>query len=248
MVTNMKTPTFLAWMALASTALAQQAPPPAPGQPPAPQAPVFKESVAVRAMDLDVSVTDSKGQPVPDLARQDFTVKVDGKVVPIDYFARVDEGSIHAPDMSTVSPDRVLDVYRKGDEAFVPRHFLIYVDSGDLSPGIRNRALDQLKDFITRLGPSDTARMVLFDRRPKELTEWTSSKETLLSAVDQMQKGVGMARLQNELQTIRSIDSTRSRQSRTMLAQTYADQTATELDTMLKDMRVQLATQRLSFV
>jgi len=242
MVTNMKTPTFLAWMALASTALAQQAPPPAPGQPPAPQAPVFKESVEVRAMDLDVSVTDSKGQPVPDLARQDFTVKVDGKVVPIDYFARVDEGSIHAPDMSTVSPDRVLDVYRKGDEAFVPRHFLIYVDSGDLSPGIRNRALDQLKDFITRLGPSDTARMVLFDRRPKELTEWTSSKETLLSAVDQMQKGVGMARLQNELQTIRSIDSTRSRQSRTMLAQTYADQTATELDTMLKDMRVQLAT------
>src|SRR4030095_2823247 len=102
----------------------------------------------------------------------------------------------------------VLDVYKSNGEAFVPRHFLIYVDSGDLSPGVRNRALDQLKDFITRLGPTDPARVVRFDRRPKELTEWTSSKETLLSAVDLMEKGVGMSRLENQLQTLRTIDST----------------------------------------
>jgi VWFA-related protein len=238
----MKKLNFLAWAVLGSSvALAQQAPPPDTAQQPPPP-PVFKESVEVRAMDLDVSVTDSKGQPVTDLTKQDFAIRVDGKPVPIDYFARVDAGSIHAPDLSTASPDRVLDVYKSGDEAFVPRHFLIYVDSGDLSPGIRNRALDQLKDFITRLGPSDTARVVLFDRRPKELTEWTSSKETLLSAVDQMEKGVGMSRLENQLQTLRTIDSTRSRQSRLMLAQTYADQEATEIETMVRDMRVQLAT------
>jgi VWFA-related protein len=234
----MKKMTFLAWMALAATGIAQTA----PEVPEPPRPPVFKESVEVRAMDLDVSVTDSKGQPVTDLTKQDFTIRVDGKPMPIDYFARVDAGTIHAPDLSTASPDRVLDVYKSGNEAFVPRHFLIYVDSGDLSPLIRNRALDQLKDFITRLGPTDTARVVLFDRRPKELTEWTSSKETLLSSVEQMEKGVGMSRLQNQMQTLRSIDSTRSRQSRVMLAQTFADQEATEVDTMLKDMRAQLST------
>ncbi len=57
-----------------------------------------------------------------------------------------------------------------------------------------------------------------------------------------MEKGVGMSRLQNQMQTLRSIDSSRSRQSRVMLAQTYADQEATEIDTMLKDMRAQLST------
>jgi VWFA-related protein len=228
---------LLALAALTSVALAQEPPPAAP-QP----LPVFKESVEVRVMDLDVSVTDSKGQPVTDLTRQDFTVKVDGRPMTIDYFARVEEGTIHAPDLAAASPDRVLDVYKQGGDAFVPRHFLIYVDSGSLSPGFRNRALDQLEDFITRLGPTDTARVVLFDRRARELTGWTSSKETLLSAVSTMEKGVGMARLQNQMQTIQQIDATRSRSTRQMLARNYADQEALEIDLMVEDMRGQLAT------
>jgi VWFA-related protein len=236
MVKAMRKAILLALMALGSTAFGQE-------KPPATQAaPVFRESVEVNVMDLDVAVTDSQGRPVSDLTRQDFAVRVDGKPVPIDYFARVDEGTIHAPDLDSVSPDRVIDVYKSGGEAFVPRHFLIYVDSGDLSPTVRNRALDQLKDFITRLGPTDTGRVVLFDRRPKELTDWTSSKETLLSAIDGMQKGVGMSRLQNELMTLRTIDTTRSRQSREMLARSFAEQQANEFDALVKDMRAQLST------
>ena len=234
----MKKSALTVLLTLGSTVLAQQAAPP----PPQPGLPVFKESVEVRVMDLDVVVTDSKGQPVPDLTKQDFTVKVEGRVVPLDYFARVEEGTIHAPDLASASPDRMLDVYRKGDEAFVPRHFLIYVDSGDLSPGYRNRALDQLKDFITRLGPTDTARIVLFDRRPKELTDWTSSKETLLEAIATMEKGVGMSRLTTQMQTISQIDSTRSRSSRVFAARNYADQEAVEVENMVKDMQVQLST------
>ena len=229
---------LVAGLVFASAAFAQEN----PQAPPQAQPPVFRESVEVRVMDLDVTVTDSKGQPVTDLGKGDFTVKVDGKPVPIDYFTRVDQGTIHAPDLATASPDKVLDVYRQGEEAFVPRHFLIYVDSGDLSPNVRNRALDQMKDFVTRLGPTDTARIVLFDRRPKELTDWTSSKETLLTAIDGMQKGVGMSRLQNEMQTLRTIDSTRSRASRQSMARNYADETSIELDTMVRDMAVQLST------
>ncbi len=233
----MKKSMLPALMAIASVALAQQSSP-APPQ----GVPVFKESVEVRVMDLDVSVTDSKGEPVPDLTRQDFAVKVGGRPVPIDYFARVDAGTIHAPDLSAASPDRVLDIYKSGGEAFVPRHFLIYVDSSDLSPGYRNRALDQLKDFVTRLGPTDTARVVLFDRRSKELTDWTSSKETLIEAISSMEKGVGMSRLQNQMQTVSQIDGTRSRSSRQFLARNYSDQEALQVATMVNDMQAQLST------
>lgn len=205
--------------------------------------PTFREAVEVRVMDLDVVVTDSRGKPVPDLTRQDFTVRVDGKNVPIDYFARVEEGTIHAPDLATASPERVLAEYRKGQDAYVPRHFLIYVDIGHLSPGYRRRGIEALKDLVTRLGPSDTGRVVLFDRRAKNLTEWTSSKETLLEALSRIESaGVGMSRLMNEQQTLRQIDSSNSRSSRAFAARGYAEQERTEVKTMLDDMNAELAT------
>src|ERR1700682_1121478 len=153
---------------LPAAALAQA--PPAPENPPA----TFRETVQVRVMDLDVSVTDSRGNPVSDLTQNDFRVTVDGKPVPIDYFTRVEEGTIHAPDLATASPELVLAEYRKGADAYVPRHFLIYFDLGHLSPAGRKRGVDALRDLVTRLGPGDSARVVSFDRRPRTLTEWTT--------------------------------------------------------------------------
>lgn len=203
--------------------------------------PAFREAVEVRVMDLDVVVTDSRGRPMPDLTQKEFSVKVDGKPVPIDYFTRVEEGTIHAPDLASASPERVLAEYRKGEEAYVPRHFLIYVDVGHLAPGSRNRAIEALRDFVTRLGPSDTGRVVLFDRRAKDLTPWTASKETLLSALSRMESGVGMSRLMTEQQTLRDIDSTRG-QSRVTIARNYAQQERAEVRQMLSDMGSEVTT------
>jgi VWFA-related protein len=204
---------------------------------------VFRETVEVRVMDLDVVVTDSKGNPIPDLKKDDFRVRVDGRPVPIDYFTRVQEGAIHAPDLANASPDRVLAEYRKGEEAYVPRHFLVYVDIGHLSPGTRGRAVEALRDLVTRLGPSDTARVVMFDRRGKTMSEWTSSKETLLEALSRVQNaGVGMSRLMTEQQTLRQIDSTGSRSSRASLARMYAEQERAEVRNLLKDMDAELST------
>jgi VWFA-related protein len=207
------------------------------------QPPTFTEEIQVRVMDLDVSVTDKNGRPVTDLRREDFTVRVDGKPVPIDYFARVDEGTIHAPDLATASPDQVLEAYRRGGEAFVPRHFLMYVDLGHLAPGGRKRALESLRDLVTRMGPNDRGRVVMFDRRSKELTEWTSSKEELFAALSRVEKaGVGMSRLLTERQTLREIDSTFRRSSREFIARSYAEQERAEVRQLLDDVNSELAT------
>jgi VWFA-related protein len=205
--------------------------------------PTFTEEVEVRVMDLDVVVTDKGGRPVPDLRREDFTVRIGGKPVPIDYFARVDAGTIHAPDLATASPDQVLAAYRRGDEAFVPRHFLMYVDIGHLAPDARKRGLEALRDLVTRMGPNDMGRVLMFDRRSKELTEWTSSKEQLFAALTKIDKaGVGMSRLLTERQTLRDIDSTRSRSGREFLARQYAEQERAEVRQMLDDVGSELAT------
>jgi VWFA-related protein len=213
----------------AATVMAQQATVPAP---------TFSERVEVRVLDLDVDVTDSKGQPVTDLTREDFTVKIGGKPVPIDYFSRVDQGTIHAPDLASASPDQVLTAYKKGEDAYIPRNFLIYVDLGFLPPGLRNRSLEAIRDLITRMGPDDTARVVVFDRSPKVLADWTTSKESILTALSQIEReGVGMSRLRAEQQTVQLIDSSpRRRGGRVQLAQSYAQEVGSEIQTMLASM------------
>lgn len=203
--------------------------------------PAFRESVEVRVMDLDVVVTDAKGQPVRDLKKEDFHVRIDGKEMPIDFFTRVEAGTIHAPDLAEASPDRVLAEYQKGGDAYVPRHFLIYVDSGHLSPGLRNRALESLRDFVTRLGPSDSARLVAFDRSSKTITEWTTSKEQLLDGLSRMDKSLGMSRLMTEVQTLRDIDTT-GRRMRGSLARNYTDQERRAVTELLKDLDRQVST------
>ena len=218
--------------------VAAQAPPAAN-----PNLPTFREAVEVRVMDLDVVVTDSKGQPVTDLKKEDFTVRVDGKPIPLDYFTRVDQGTIHAPDLANASPELVLAEYRKGEDAYVPRHFLIYFDLGHLSIQGRKRGVEALRDLVTRLGPGDSARVVSFDRRPRTLNEWTTSKETLLLSFDSIEKaGVAQSRLMTELQTLRDIDTSPRRSSRVFSARSYAEQERVEVEKMLKDMNTELAT------
>ncbi|HEU5249148.1 MAG TPA: VWA domain-containing protein [Thermoanaerobaculia bacterium] len=213
------------------------------------QQPGFHEEVEVRVMDLDVVVTDKAGRPVTDLKREDFTVKVGGKTVPIDYFARVEEGAIHAPDLATASPDQILTAYRQEDEAYVPRHFLIYVDTGHLAPDARKRGLEALRDLVTRLGPSDRARLVIFDRRTKPITEWSSSKEELLAAVQKIEHmRIGMSRLAAEQQAIHEIDypaaiqPAQAQEFRESAAARFAEQQRAEIRQMLSDLRSELPT------
>jgi VWFA-related protein len=213
--------------------------------PSGPAAPTFRESVEVRVMDLDVSVTDSKGNPITDLTKDDFHVSVDGKPIPIDYFARVAEGTIHAPDLAGASPDRVLAEYKKGDESYIPREFLMYVDVGNLSPNNKRRGVEALRDLVGRMGPTDRGRLVLFDRRAKPQTDWTASKEDLYAALSKLEStGVGMSRLTAETQALRQIDSTpaRQRSSRQFTARSYAEETRVQVANMLKDMSAELTT------
>jgi VWFA-related protein len=157
-------------------------------------------------MDLDVVVTDRDGKPVLDLKREDFTVRLGGKVVPIDYFARVDAGAIHPPDLGTASPEQVLATPGRTEPTYLPRYFLVYVDLGHMSPDWRRRALEPLRDLVARFGPNDFGRVMTFDRGSRVLKEWTSKKEELLAAFSGVEKAPGMSRLTSERQARQNID------------------------------------------
>jgi VWFA-related protein len=222
----------------AATAFAQQ-PPPA--------VPYFSETVEVRVLNLDVDVTDAKGNPVTDLKREDFTLKIGGKPVPIDYFSTINDGTIHAPDLSTAPPEQVLDIYKKGEEAYVPRNFLIYVDLGYMPPGLRNYSINAVRDLANRLGPNDAMRVIVFDRSPSVLVDWTTSKEVVLTALTDLERqGVGMSRLQMQTQTLEQIDqfprSRRGVSTRMQLAQQYGSEVGAEIQTLITNMQSELVT------
>ncbi len=155
--------------------------------PPAPLPAGVRAAVEVSAMDLDVVAT-KDGRPVTDLTRDEFVVRVDKKVVPIDYFARVEAGTVHGPDLATASPDLVLDTLRNdAGETYVPRQFLVYFDDERLLPQDRKPVLEGLRDFMTRLSPSDRASIVSYNGATRVLVPFTSSKEDLLDGLSKLE-------------------------------------------------------------
>src|SRR6478609_9607512 len=63
----------------------------AAGEPPAGES--FKESIEVSVVNLDVYVTDKKGQPITGLRKEDFQVLEDGRPVEISNFFAESRGT-----------------------------------------------------------------------------------------------------------------------------------------------------------
>ncbi len=171
---------FAALLLAAAAAGQQPAPPPV--------GPGVRAAVDVTAMDLDVVATAKGGAPVTDLGKGEVTVFVDGKPYAPDYFARVEAGQVHGPDLATASPDFVLDTTRAGADRWVPRQFLAFFDDEHLMPFERKRVVEALRDFVTRLTPSDAMAILAFNVSTRVFVPFTSSKEDLLLGLDRLEK------------------------------------------------------------
>ena len=118
----------------------QQKAQPTPVAAPAP----LVEKIDVSVVNVDVTVTDRRGQPVPGLTRNDFEILEDGKVQPISNFyavekaqARSDAPAEAAPEASPLPPP----------ERF-RRKVLVLIDNLNTTPHGRNVALDRLETFV----------------------------------------------------------------------------------------------------
>ena len=77
----------------------------------APPARSFDEELSVEVINVEVYVTDRRGEPVGGLEREDFRLLEDGDPVEIEYFTEVDAArpaaSSEAPPVNTAAdPDR----------------------------------------------------------------------------------------------------------------------------------------------
>jgi VWFA-related protein len=149
----------------------------------------IKRVVQVTAMDLDVVATTKDGAQVNDLRKDEFVVKVDGTTYPIDYFTRVDSGTLYGPDLGSASPDLILETTAadSGDR-YLSRQFLIFFDDEHLLPFERSRVTEGLRDLVTRLTPSDRVALVAYGGTSRVVVPFTSSKEALLDGLSRLDK------------------------------------------------------------
>ncbi len=202
--------------------------------------PGFRAAVEVTALDLDVVAT-KDGKPVTDLSREEFVVKVDGKVFPLDYFSRVEEGLLFGPDLSKASPDLVLESVR-GDtgQRYLARQILLYVDDEHLMPFDRPRAFDGLRDLVYKLSPSDQIALFRYNRGvTRALVPFTSSKEALLDGLARLEKMAPggfnwYVQAEQDYRTARAMNSLQARQN---IVRSYSVQAKNREDNALSDLR-----------
>jgi len=149
--------------------------------------PRVRASVDVTVLDLDVVAT-KDGRPVTDLRKEEVIVKVAGKVLPIDLFTRVAGARIVANSDGTSPSPATGPAGAPPPDAVVPRQFLFYFDDARLLPWQRPPVLEGLRAFVARFGPTDEASVVSYNGATNVLVPFTSSREKLLGAFDQLAK------------------------------------------------------------
>ncbi len=145
---------------------------------------LFSDVIDVRVVNVEVVVTDRKGNRITGLQPGDFELLVDREPVPIDYFTEIDDGRALAPTDAGV--DNVPSL--TADEP-AGTNYLIFVDDLFAIQQRRNRVLTHLAQDLARLGPADRVALVAYDGRDLTLiTDWTSSPDRIEDAVRQARR------------------------------------------------------------
>jgi VWFA-related protein len=145
----------------------------ASSQGPAPTPRPIVSTMEVSVTNVDVVVTDSKGNRVRDLAAADFEIVEDGKRQDVSNFLFVDEGQAFGTGLSPEAGARPPLPEPGVLSPAVPRpvaKVTVFIDVLHILPANRVRVLRALEEFLnSRLGPNAEAMIVTFDRalRPR---------------------------------------------------------------------------------
>ena len=165
---------------------------------------LFSDVIDVRVVNVEVVVTDRKGDRIRGLEAEDFELLVDGEPMPVGYFTEIDNRR------ARVSPDdRVAEAPALTADGAVGTNYLIFIDEVSAIRQSRDRILQHIENDLDLLGPTDRVALVAFDGRSlTRLTDWTSSRDEIESALRQARDRTALG-LQNKFglgfQTRRSV-------------------------------------------
>jgi VWFA-related protein len=140
------------------------------------------ETIEVRVTNVDVVVTDSKGNPVPGLTMEDFEVRENGRPQKITNFYEV----------TAAAPAAVA-----GDPSAPPlerrqRRVIVFVDNFSIEPKRRNDVFESIYralDDLMREG--DEVMLAIWNRRLETMHALTASRDDIRNAMYQASQRTG---------------------------------------------------------
>ncbi|MBI2212989.1 MAG: VWA domain-containing protein [Acidobacteria bacterium] len=118
---------------------------------------LYVETVEVNVVSIDVFATDSKGEPVYGLTREDFEIAEAGRPQEITNFSEV-RAEVAPKPLPTEAPTPLAAIPEERS-----RKLIFYVDAETLHPFNRNRVFEQIRGFTgTMLRPGDQAMLAIW--------------------------------------------------------------------------------------
>ena len=141
------------------------------------------ETVDVRVINVDVVVTDRKGNPITGLKREDFIIYENGKPQRVSNFYEV----VSRPDtpQPQIRTEDSPEVRAPDQPEQIQRKVIIFIDNLSLAPFNRNRVFKAMKEFVnTTMRPGDQAMVVTWNRSMKIRLPFTGDAKQIEQTLD----------------------------------------------------------------
>lgn len=165
--------------ALLLLSLSQSPPPPPPVDED------FGEEITVSLLSMTVRVVNGRGEPIPDLAPEDFRVRVRGKEVPVVAVDWIGSG-----DAEPGLPPASLGEEGAAPEAAAPREagklviFFVQTDFDTTRISGQLRLRPYTEELLTTLHPADRMAVISFDSHLHLRQDFTGDREAVYAAID----------------------------------------------------------------
>ncbi len=202
----------------------------------------FVEVVNVNVVNVDVYVTDKKGNAVTGLGRDDFELFENNRPVKISNFYSVQDGKATAPSapVQAAAPSpgvavpppapQELDAARPSEDQRL--RLVIYIDNYNLRPFNRNRVMRELRAFIgQKLHKDDLIMLATYDRELHIRHTFTSDPAQIASIMLDIEKisAQGVHADSERRDALNRINDSQSVAEAENAARTYAESTYNDL-------------------
>ena len=143
--------------------------------------------ITTELVQTGVTVLDKQGRLIDGLKKEDFELRVDGRVVPISFFENIVAGS-QRDRLTRVRGKESTPVKDSPSEvSFRQRTIVFFLDDRHLSLGSLGRTRKTLSDFIDKeMGQNDLVAIASASGQIGFLQQFTDNKEVLRAAVQRL--------------------------------------------------------------
>ena len=164
-----------------------------PAETPTEQEDEYFETVEVNVVNVEVFVTDKKGNPITGLTKDDFEIFEDKRPIAVTNFYAVEDRrrlGVEAPVAPEAEPR--LPSASRAEVPLIPvedrLHLVIYIDNFNIRPFNRNRVFRRLRTFLRQnLNPQDQVMLVSYDRSLHMRQEFTNQPSKINAAMFELE-------------------------------------------------------------